>query len=89
MEAATAQRHRFAQEFTKGVVNKVDANAKKVAIKHEDLKSLDMPAMTTVFRKRSARPTAIALQRRLKIDYRRVRPGCSLSRQGPMLRSDG
>lgn len=40
----------FAQEFTKGVVNKVDAKAKKVTIKHEDLKNLDMPAMTMVFR---------------------------------------
>lgn len=40
----------FAQEFTKGVVNKVDAKAQKVTIKHEDLKNLDMPAMTMVFR---------------------------------------
>ncbi|APO78519.1 copper-binding periplasmic protein CusF (plasmid) [Rhizobium etli 8C-3] len=40
----------FAQEFTKGVVNKVDTKAKKVTIKHEDLKGLDMPAMTMVFR---------------------------------------
>ncbi|MDP9809501.1 Cu/Ag efflux protein CusF [Rhizobium tibeticum] len=40
----------FAQEFTKGVVNKVDEKAKKVTIKHEDLKGLDMPAMTMVFR---------------------------------------
>ncbi|ARO27334.1 hypothetical protein CO659_05475 [Rhizobium sp. S9] len=40
----------LAEEFTKGVVNKVDAKAKKVTIKHEDLKNLDMPAMTMVFR---------------------------------------
>lgn len=40
----------FAQEFTKGVVNKVDAKTNKVTIKHEDLKNLDMPAMTMVFR---------------------------------------
>lgn len=40
----------FAEEFTKGVVNKVDAKAKKVTIGHEDLKGLDMPAMTMVFR---------------------------------------
>ncbi|MBB3286871.1 MULTISPECIES: copper-binding protein [unclassified Rhizobium] len=40
----------FAQEFTKGVVNKVDAKAQKVTIKHEELKNLDMPAMTMVFR---------------------------------------
>ena len=40
----------LAEEYTKGVVNKVDAKAKKVTIKHEDLKNLDMPAMTMVFR---------------------------------------
>ena len=40
----------FAQEFTKGVVNKIDAKTNKVTIKHEDLKNLDMPAMTMVFR---------------------------------------
>ena len=40
----------FAQEFTKGTVKKVDAAAKKVTIIHEDLKNLDMPAMTMVFR---------------------------------------
>ncbi|WP_027684755.1 copper-binding protein [Rhizobium leguminosarum] len=40
----------FAEEFTKGVVNKVDTKANKVTIKHEDLKNLDMPAMTMVFR---------------------------------------
>jgi Cu/Ag efflux protein CusF len=40
----------FAEEFTKGVVNKVNTKAKKVTIKHEDLKGLDMPAMTMVFR---------------------------------------
>jgi Cu/Ag efflux protein CusF len=40
----------FAAEFTKGTVKKVDAKAKKVTIIHEELKSLDMPAMTMVFR---------------------------------------
>ncbi|WP_064691636.1 copper-binding protein [Rhizobium aegyptiacum] len=48
--AASSAFGAFAQEFTKGVVNKVDAKAKKVTIKHEDLKNLDMPAMTMVFR---------------------------------------
>ena len=37
-------------EFTKGVVKKVDLNAKKVTVSHEELKSLEMPAMTMVFR---------------------------------------
>lgn len=39
-----------AQEFTKGTVKKLDAAAKKVTIIHEELKNLDMPAMTMVFR---------------------------------------
>ena len=39
----------FAQEFTKGVVNKIDAKTSKVTIKHEELKNLGMPAMTMVF----------------------------------------
>ena len=38
-----------AQEFTKGTVKKVDAKAKKVTLIHEELKSLEMPAMTMVF----------------------------------------
>ncbi|MCF3643151.1 copper-binding protein [Rhizobium sp. TRM95111] len=40
----------FAAEFTKGTVKKVDAKAKKVTLIHEELKSLEMPAMTMVFR---------------------------------------
>lgn len=40
----------FAKEFTKGKVKKVDAEAKKVTLIHEELKSLEMPAMTMVFR---------------------------------------
>ena len=48
--SASAAFGALAEEYTKGVVNKVDAKAKKVTIKHEDLKNLDMPAMTMVFR---------------------------------------
>lgn len=40
----------LAAEFTKGTVKKIDVKAKKVTIDHEDLKNLDMPAMTMVFR---------------------------------------
>ena len=47
--SASAAFGAFAQEFTKGAVTKVDAKSKKVTIKHEDLKNLDMPAMTMVF----------------------------------------
>ena len=44
----------FAAEFTKGTVKKVDAKAKKVTLIHEELKSLEMPAMTMVFRVKDA-----------------------------------
>ncbi|MBA5775557.1 copper-binding protein [Stappia sp. F7233] len=40
----------FATEYTKGTVKKVDAKAGKVTVIHEELKNLDMPAMTMVFR---------------------------------------
>ena len=38
-----------AVEYTKGEVTKIDAKQKKLTIKHEELKNLDMPAMTMVF----------------------------------------
>lgn len=40
----------FAEEFTKGVVKKVDAEKGKVSIIHEEITNLEMPAMTMVFR---------------------------------------
>lgn len=40
----------LAETFTKGVVKKVDTEAGKVTIIHEELVNLDMPAMTMVFR---------------------------------------
>jgi len=40
----------LAAEFTKGKVKKLDEKAGKVTIIHEELKGLDMPAMTMVFR---------------------------------------
>ncbi len=39
----------FAQEFTNGTVKKLDAKTKKVTLIHEELKGLEMPAMTMVF----------------------------------------
>ncbi|AOF93810.1 copper-binding protein [Sinorhizobium sp. RAC02] len=39
-----------AADFTKGTVKKIDAKAKKVTLIHEELKDLEMPAMTMVFR---------------------------------------
>ncbi|WP_416358081.1 copper-binding protein [Aureimonas phyllosphaerae] len=38
-----------AAEYAKGEVTKVDEKAKKVTIKHGELKDLEMPAMTMVF----------------------------------------
>lgn len=47
--AATFATGAFAEEFTKATVKKIDVKAKKVTLIHEELKSLDMPAMTMVF----------------------------------------
>ncbi|MBL8346321.1 MAG: copper-binding protein [Rubrivivax sp.] len=38
-----------ATDMTDGEVRKVDAEAAKITLKHADIKSLDMPAMTMVF----------------------------------------
>ncbi|MCW5631948.1 MAG: copper-binding protein [Rubrivivax sp.] len=38
-----------ATEMTDGEVRKVDAEAAKITLKHAEIKSLDMPAMTMVF----------------------------------------
>jgi Cu/Ag efflux protein CusF len=40
----------FSAEFTKGKIKKLDEKAGKVTIIHEELKNLEMPAMTMVFR---------------------------------------
>ncbi|MBO6719719.1 MAG: copper-binding protein [Rhizobiaceae bacterium] len=40
----------FAVEYTRGIVKKIDADAGKVTVIHEELKNLDMPPMTMVFR---------------------------------------
>ena len=40
----------LAAEFTKGKIKKFDEKAGKVTIIHEELKNLEMPAMTMVFR---------------------------------------
>lgn len=39
----------FAAEFTRGEITKIDAQQKKLTIRHEELTNLDMPAMTMVF----------------------------------------
>ena len=40
----------FAEDFVKGTVKKVDAEKSKVTIIHDEIPSLDMPAMTMVFK---------------------------------------
>jgi Cu/Ag efflux protein CusF len=49
LAAAAISTVSMAAEFTKGEVKKIDLKQKKITIKHEELKSLDMPAMTMVF----------------------------------------
>ncbi len=39
-----------AENYTKGVVKKVNLDKKKVTIIHEEIVNLEMPAMTMVFR---------------------------------------
>ena len=39
----------FAQALTDGEIRKVDKSAKKVTIRHDPIRNLDMPAMTMVF----------------------------------------
>jgi Cu/Ag efflux protein CusF len=49
LAAAAISTVSLAAEFTKGEVKKIDLKQKKITIKHEELKSLEMPAMTMVF----------------------------------------
>lgn len=37
-------------DLTEGVIRKVDKDTKKLTIKHGDIKNLDMPGMTMVFK---------------------------------------
>ncbi len=41
--------HMAAADMTDGEVRKVDMDTAKVTLKHSDIKSLDMPAMTMIF----------------------------------------
>ena len=43
-----------AADMTNAEVRKVDKEAKKITLKHEDIKSLDMPGMTMVFQVKDA-----------------------------------
>ena len=41
-------------EMTQGVVRKIDKENSKITIRHEEIKSLDMPPMTMVFQVKNA-----------------------------------
>ena len=41
-------------DMTNAEVQKVDKEARKITLKHEDIKNLDMPGMTMVFRVKDA-----------------------------------
>jgi Cu(I)/Ag(I) efflux system protein CusF len=41
-------------DMTNAEVRKVDKDAKKITLKHEDIKNLDMPGMTMVFQVKDA-----------------------------------
>lgn len=47
--AAAISTASLAAEYTKGEVKKIDLKQNKITIKHQELKNLDMPAMTMVF----------------------------------------
>jgi Cu(I)/Ag(I) efflux system periplasmic protein CusF len=44
----------FAADLTAGEVRKIDKDAKKITIKHGEIKHLDMPPMTMVFQVKDA-----------------------------------
>lgn len=44
----------WAADMTDGEIRKVDKDAKKLTIKHGEIKNLDMPAMTMVFQVKDA-----------------------------------
>ena len=46
---ADHKHHAGANASTMGEVRKVDKEAKKITIKHGEIRNLDMPAMTMVF----------------------------------------
>ena len=48
--ASTSPQSAASATLTKGEIRKVDKSAGKVTIKHEEIKNLDMPPMTMVFR---------------------------------------
>lgn len=52
--AAAAQASKPAAEMTDGEIRKINKDAKKITIKHGEIKNLDMPGMTMVFQVKDA-----------------------------------
>lgn len=52
--AASHGSHQVAGEMATGEIKKVDKDAGKITIRHGELKNLNMPAMTMVFRVKDA-----------------------------------
>lgn len=50
--ASTAGASDAAPAYTQGEIRKVDKDARKLTIRHEPIRELDMPAMTMVFQVR-------------------------------------
>jgi Cu(I)/Ag(I) efflux system periplasmic protein CusF len=49
-----AQIHGMSASMTEGEVRKIDKDAKKITLKHGEIKNLDMPGMTMVFQVKDA-----------------------------------
>lgn len=58
---------------TEGEVRKIDKAQARITLKHEAIKSLDMPAMTMVFRVKDAKLLdAVAVGDRVKFDASKI-----------------
>jgi Cu(I)/Ag(I) efflux system periplasmic protein CusF len=51
---AASESNNAAVETTAAEVKKIDKDAKKITLKHEEIKALDMPPMTMVFQAKDA-----------------------------------
>ncbi len=71
MSAATAQ---TANDQAQGEIRKIDKDAKKITIKHGEIKNLDMPPMTMVF---EVKDTALLDKVKAgdKVQFRAVKEG--------------
>lgn len=76
--AAHAQAVAKASELTDGEVRKIDKDNRKITLKHGEIKNLDMPAMTMVFRV-SESVTLEKVQAGEKVRFKAVNEGGKLT----------